>query len=116
MSGLSRTIGARFNTAKDPSLIIKRLMPLDYLVNFPACTAVSIGSIAALQNQNLHQIQTKIQTEFLGIYLPLCIVQMSLLAFNFLLVGPSKWFAVESYVAPFWYLYFSNRCNKSIET
>lgn len=115
MSGCSRIIGARFNTAKDPSLILKRLMPLDYFVAFPTCTAVSIGSIAALQSQNLQQIQTKIQKEFLGIYMPLCIVQMGLLAFNFFLIGPSKWFAIESFVAPFWYAYFSHKSNKSIE-
>ena len=112
MSGCSRIIGGKFNTAKDPSLILKRLMPLDYFVALPTINAVSIGSIAVLQNQN---IQAKIQNEFLGIYMPVCIVQMSLFAFTFFLVRPSKWFAVESFVAPFWYSYFSHKCNKSIE-
>ena len=116
MQGVSVTLGRRFNTVKDPTLIYRRLMPMDYFIGFPIATAASITFIGTLQSLSLEKIKNKVEDEFVKVYLPLCIVQITVFAFNYLVMPPGLWFAVQTITNPFWFAYFSHKSNKSIES
>ena len=115
MSGISAILGRRFNTVKDPSLIYRRLMPLDYFIGFPIATAASITLIGAMQTSSLEKIKNKVEDEFIKVYFPLCIFQITVFAFNFLVMPTHLWFAVQTLTNPFWFAYFSHQSNKSMK-
>lgn len=114
LSGAIKIVGRQFNVVKDPKLLFKRLFPLDYFVGFPLSTVVGISLIGLMQNLNIDQIKTKVQQEFAWVYLPLCIVQLTILGFNFLVLRPKYWYSLQTGADFFWNAYFSKTCNKSI--